>query len=150
MAPSPALEAAISRFAERRGTGVGALFRITRASILQAAQARMGADEVLATLASAATTPVPANVAHEIRAWFASCRRLRLQPAHLVRCPDAATAARVLAVGAGKLEQLSETVLALTDPTHKAAVARACRKAGLFLTNEAHGPAKPRAARSNR
>jgi hypothetical protein len=137
VAPSPALEAAISRFAERRGTGVGVLFRITRASILLAAQARLSADEVLTTLVGAATTPVPANVEHEIRAWFASFRRLQIEPVHLVRCPDAVTAARVLAASGGKLEALSETVLALTDPTCKAEVIRACRKAGLFLTSGA-------------
>ena len=139
---SPALEAAISRFAERRGTGVGVLFRITRASIVSAAQAGLGADEVLATLARSSSTPVPANVEHEIRAWFGRCRRLALEPVHLLRCPDAATAARVLAaVGANKLELVSETLLALGDPKQKAAVMRLCRKAGLFLVN--HEPPAP-------
>jgi hypothetical protein len=146
VAASPSHEAAISRFAERRGAGVGVLFRITRESILQAAQARLGADEVLAVLARASATPVPANVEHEIRAWFASCRRLRIEPVHLVRCPDARTAARVLAAaGAGKLEALSETVLVLADPAHKAAVTRACRKVGLFLLE---GDAAPTPKRS--
>lgn len=133
VAASPALEAAIGRFAERRGTGIGVLFRITRESILQAALSGLGPDDVLATLAGASTTGVPTNVEHEIRSWFASCRKLRLESVHLVRCPDAATAARVLAAGGGKLEALSDTVLVLTDPAHKAAVTRACRKAGLFL-----------------
>jgi Helicase conserved C-terminal domain len=151
VAGSPALEAAISRFGERRGTGVGVLFRITRDSIFQAAQSGLGAGEVLATLAGASTTPVPANVEHEIRAWFASCRRLRIEPVHLVRCPDAATAVRVLAAaGAGKLEALSETVLALTDPVHKAAVTRACRKAGLFLASGSQEPTSTRGARGRR
>src|SRR6185503_11748302 len=102
-------------------------------SILQAALSGLGSEDVLATLAGASTTSVPANVEHEIRSWFASCRKLRLEPVHLVRCHDAATAARVLAAGGGKLESLSDTVLVLTDPAHKAAVTRACRKAGLFL-----------------
>jgi hypothetical protein len=38
-------------------------------------------------------------VVNEIRALFASCRRLRLEPVHLVRCPDAETAVRVLVAG---------------------------------------------------
>lgn len=143
VAGSPGLEAAISRFADRRGTGVGVLFRITRESIFLAAQAGLGAEDVLTTLASASTVPVPVNVEHEIRAWFAACRRLALEPVHLVRCPDATTAARVLAsAGAGKLEMLSETVLALTDPAHKTALVRACRKAGLFLASTGEQPAK--------
>ncbi len=145
---SPALEAALSRFAERRGTGVGVLFRITRDSIMSAAMAGLGAEEVLATLARASSTPVPANVEHEIRAWFGRCRRLSIEPVHLLRCPDAATAARVLsAVGAGKLELVSETVLALRDPKHKAAVMRLCRKAGLFLVNSTEPPAPARGRR---
>ncbi|NOT32048.1 MAG: hypothetical protein HOP15_16500 [Planctomycetes bacterium] len=145
---SPSIEAALSRFAERRGSGVGVLFRITRDSILAAAQAGLDADEVLATLARSSTTPVPANVEHEIRAWFGRCRRLSLEPAYLVRCPDAATAARVLsAAGAGKLELISETVLALTDPAHKAAVTKACRKAGLFLVSGGAEDSPPRRKR---
>jgi hypothetical protein len=138
VARHPGLEATFGRFAERRGTGVGVLFRITRASILAAAQAGLSADEVLATLERACATPVPANVVHEIRAWFASCRRIQVEPVHLVRCPDAETAVRVLvAAGAGKLERVTDTVLALRDPTQKSAVLRACRKVGLFLTESA-------------
>lgn len=131
---SPALEAAIGRFAERKASGIGVLFRITRASILSAAQAGLGAEEVLATLAQSSAAPIPPNVEHEIYSWFDRCRRLWLEPAHLLRCPDAETAARVLAAaGTGKLELLSDTVLALLDRRHKASVLRACRKAGLFL-----------------
>jgi hypothetical protein len=138
VSPSAALEAAISRFAQRLSSGVGVLFRITRDSILGAAQAGLGADEVLGTLKNSTSTSIPTNVEHEIRGWFQSCRRLSLEPAQLLRCPDEATAARVLsAVGAGKLEQIAPTVLALIDPKQKAAVIRACRKSGLFVAASA-------------
>jgi len=151
VASHPSLEAAIGRFAERRGTGVGVLFRITRDSIVSAAQAGLGADEVLATLARASPTPVPANVEHEIRAWFGRCRRVALEPVQLLRCPDADTAARVLAtVGTAKLESLSDTVLALLDPTQKTAIVRQCRKAGLFLTSRAEDPEAERLGRRKR
>ena len=135
LAPSPSFEAAFSRFAVRLGTGVGALFRITRDSILTASRAGLVAEEVLETLTGSSAAPVPANVEHEIRSWFAQCIRLPLEPLQAIRCPDAETATRVLAsAGSGKLEPLSETVLALTEPRHQAAVVRACRKAGVFLT----------------
>jgi hypothetical protein len=152
VASHPSLEAAIGRFAERRGTGVGVLFRITRDSIVSAAQAGLGADEVLATLARASPAPIPANVEHEIRAWSGRCRRVALEAVQLLRCPDADTAARVLAtVGAGKLESLSDTVLALLDPTQRAAIVRQCRKAGLFLTSRAdEAPETPRRGRRSR
>jgi hypothetical protein len=134
VASQPALEAAIGRFAERRGRGVGTLFRITQASIVAAAQAGLEADEVLATLSSASRTPIPSNVVHEIRAWSGRCRRVALESAELLRCPDEATAMRVLALaGAKKLERLSATVLALLDPAQKATLVRQCRKAGIFL-----------------
>jgi hypothetical protein len=124
---------------------VGVLFRISRDSIVSAAQAGLGADEVLATLARASSTPVPTNVEHEIRAWSGRCRRIALEPALLLRCPDAETAARALAtVGPGKLESLSETVLALLDPAQKVAVVRLCRKAGLFLTSTGEAAQEPR------
>jgi hypothetical protein len=134
VSPDPALEAAISRFAERRGRGVGVLFRLTQASVVAAALAGIEAEEVLATLTGASSTPIPANVEHEIRSWSGRSRRIALERAELLRCPDEATAARVLsAAGAGKLERLTPTVLALLDPRHRAALLRQCRKAGILL-----------------
>ena len=133
VAPSAMLEARIGRFAERRGKGVGVLFRITKDSILGAARAGLGADEVLATLGEASAGPVPKNVTHEIKAWFARCRHFELEHVHLLRCPDAQTAERVLALGAKYLERLSDTLLALRDPTRKSELLRACAKQGLFL-----------------
>jgi len=131
--PDPMLEARVARFAERRGKGVGVLFRITRDSILGAARTGLGAEEVLATLAEASPGPVPTNVTHEIRAWFARCRRFELEPVHLLRCPDAETAERVLALCTKHLERLGDTLLALRDPARKAELLRACAKHGLFL-----------------
>ncbi len=151
VASHPSLEAAISRVAERRGRGVGVLFRITHDSIVSAAQAGLSLDDVLATLSRGSSTPIPANVEHEIRGWFQRFRRLALEPAHLLRCPDAATASRVLAaVGAGKLEPLSETVFALLDPTQKSSIVRQCRKAGLFLVNRGQETPSARGARRTR
>jgi hypothetical protein len=133
LAPSAMLEARIGRFAERRGKGVGVLFRITKESILGAARAGLGAEEVLATLNEASAGPLPKNVVHEIRAWFARCRRFELESVQLLRCPDAETAQRVFALGTKYLERLSDTLLALHDPARKSELLRACAKQGLFL-----------------
>jgi len=138
VAPSPMLEARIGRFAERCGKGVGVLFRITRDSIFGAARAGLDAEEVLTTLAEASAGPVPKNVAHEIQNWFARCRRFELDSVHLLRCPDAETAERVLALGARHLERISETVLALRDASRRAELLRLCAKQGLFV-----GSARP-------
>lgn len=133
VAPSPMLEARIGRFAERRGKGVGVLFRITKDSILAAARAGLDAEEVLATLVGASSTPLPLNVVHEIKAWFARCRHFQLESVQLLRCPDAETAERVFALGAKHLERLGDTLLALHDPAKKSELLRACAKQGLFL-----------------
>lgn len=133
VAPSPMLEARIGRFAERRGKGVGVLFRITRESILGAARTGLTAEEVLATLREASATPLPVNVVHELETWFARCRRIASEPVQLLRCPDPETAERVLAIGARHLERLTPTVLALRDPSKRAELVRACAKHGLFL-----------------
>jgi hypothetical protein len=133
VSPSAMLEARIGRFAERRGKGVGVLFRITRESILAAARAGLSADDVLATLSESSAGPVPKNVVHEIKAWFARCRHLQLESVQLLRCPDAETAERVFALGAKHLERLGDTLLALHDPAKKSELLRACAKQGLFL-----------------
>ncbi|HVS19779.1 MAG TPA: helicase-associated domain-containing protein, partial [Planctomycetota bacterium] len=155
LAPSPAHEAAIGRFGERIGSGVGALFRLTRAAAQTAAMVGLSADEALRALADASATPVPANVMRELRDWFAACRRIEIQPVELIRCPDAQTAARVLAVaGKGKLELLGESTLAIADRSQRSAVVRACRKAGLFLIEDSEPPAevrkRPRSRRRRR
>lgn len=133
VAPSAMLEARIGRFAERRGKGVGVLFRITKESILAAARLGLGADEVLATLTDSSAGPVPKNVVHEIKAWFARCRHFQLESVQLLRCPDAETAERVFALGTKHLERLGDTLLALHDPAKKSELLRACAKQGLFL-----------------
>jgi hypothetical protein len=63
LAPSPLSEAALARFAERKARGVGALFTITKKSILAAAGSGMKAPQVLETLQRVSAKPVPANVA---------------------------------------------------------------------------------------
>ncbi len=133
LAPSPSLEAEVGRFAERQGKGVGALFRLTRSSVQAAFHGGLSAEDMLSTLTGKSSTPLPDNVAREIDSWCGACVQLTWQPTSLVRCPDAETAARVLAAGRGKLERISDTVLALVDPKKRGAVTVACKKEGVFL-----------------
>ena len=133
LAPNPALEASITRFAERIGQGVGALFRLTRSSVQSAVRAGLTSSEILATLREVGKAALPDNVEHEIEGWCSSSIQLAWQPAQLLRCPDEETAARVLSAARGKLEALSPTVLALADEKQCNAIANACRKQGVFL-----------------
>lgn len=70
LSPSPAAEAALGRFCERVGREVGLLFRVTKQSIRRAAASGLGEDEVLGALTRFSRSPVPPNVAHEVRGWL--------------------------------------------------------------------------------
>ncbi len=71
LSPSPSAEAALARFCERVGREVGLLFRMTKQSIQWAAASGLGEEEVLGALARYSKSPVPPNVAHELREWLA-------------------------------------------------------------------------------
>ena len=113
---SPAAEAEIAQFAERRSRGLGALFQITRKSIFAAAAAGLTADKALDALARVCTQAAPANVRREIQGWFAQCRKVTFESAILIRCPDRETALKVMGLAKGSATPLSETVLAYKDP----------------------------------
>lgn len=134
LAPAPRLEAELARFAERTGSGVGALFRITRASILRAAEQGLSADAVLKTLKQASRTAVPANVARQVKDWFGGTRRVRIAPAVLVECPDTETAARVTTLGGANVTPVTRTILRLGgDPKSVAALVKKLRAQGIFV-----------------
>ena len=133
LAPSPLAEASLARFAERKSRGVGSLFRITKKSIFAASGSGATADQAIETLSRLSAKPVPANVVREIAGWFDQCRRVRLQPAILIHCPDADTAARVAATGGKKAALLTETVVELTDVRAKTELLRKLQSLGIFL-----------------
>lgn len=132
-APAPLAEAAIARLAERRGTGVGVLFRITREAVFSAAAAGLSAEEALETLRAHAALGVPDNVAREVAGWFERCRRVTLRPATLIECPDEQTAARVATAAGKNASLLAPTVVELRESGDKAALTRKLAKAGIFI-----------------
>jgi hypothetical protein len=134
LTPSIPTEAALGRFAERLGTGVGTLFRITRRSVLTAAATGLTAEQAFATLRQAAAKGIPDNVAREIAGWFGQCRRITLRPAVLLHCPDVETARRVLATGGKSVMPLSDTVVELHEPQGKTALLRKLREVGVFAS----------------
>ncbi len=135
LGPAPGVEARLARFAERAGKGPGTMFRITRRSVLAAAEAGFSADRVLETLAAASKHDLPGNVARQVRDWFAATRRVRLRPAVLVECPDAETAGRVLSAGGKGVRAVTDTVLELTgtERAARSALLKKLREAGVFV-----------------
>ena len=133
LAPSPLAEAAVARLAERKRQGLGALFTITKKSIYAAAGAGLTASKVQETLDRISAKPVPANVAREISGWFEQCRRIRLHTAIVIHCPDADTAARVVAASGRRAVALTDTVVELQDTKAKTELLRKLQGMGVFL-----------------
>jgi hypothetical protein len=135
LAPAPRVEAQLARFAERVGAGPGVMFRLTRASLLGAAEAGLSLDQMLGTLRQVSSRELPANVERQIQDWFSVVRRVAVRPTVLLRCPDAETAARVIAAGGDNVRPLTDTVLELLDSNagaRKKLLAR-LRKEGVFV-----------------
>jgi hypothetical protein len=136
LAPAPRVEAELGRFAERTGAGVGALFRITRASVLRAAEQGMAADAVVGTLETVSRSGVPANVARQVRDWIGGTRRVTVKPAVLVECPDAETAGRIRSLGGALVKEITPTVLRLdAHAKERAALLKKLRDKGIFVAD---------------
>ncbi len=152
LSPNPAQEAVITRYAERIGTGIGALFRLTKASIQTAARAQQSVDDIRTALIDASGKPLPKNVALEIETWHGQVIHMSWQPAQLLHCPDEATALRILSASKGKLELLGPQTLALLDMKKRTTLTNSLRKAGVFLDlpDEPAARKKSRRRRSKR
>lgn len=136
LAPAPRAEAELGRISERTGSGVGALFRLTRASILRAAEQGLSADQLLETLRSASRGAIPANVVRQVRDWVRSARTVHMAPAVLITCPDPETAARVQALGGAKITAVTPTLLRLEgDAKTRTALVKRLRERGIFVAS---------------
>lgn len=136
LAPAPRAEAELGRIAERTGSGVGALFRLTRASVLRAAEQGMPAAKVLETLETVSRGGVPANVARQVRDWMNAVRTIRIAPAVLIQCPDPETAGRVRAMGGAHVTAVAPTLLRLdADSKTRAALVKRLRDKGIFVAS---------------
>jgi hypothetical protein len=142
LAPAPRAEAELGRIAERTGSGVGALFRLTRASVLRAAEQGVTAAQLLKTLEGVSRGGVPANVERQIKDWMKAVRTIRIAPAVLVDCPDAETAGRVRALGGAAVTAVTPTVLRLqADAKTRAALVKRLREKGIFIAAAGEGVA---------
>jgi hypothetical protein len=136
---NPAPAADLLPFCERvRGrASMGSLtFRITRESVLKGLAAGLPPDQVLARLEKHASTPLPKNVATEVRDWCNWVRRVAPSQATLLRCPDRAAADRVAGALGKHGERLSDTVVALAPDALNAALRQKLQGQGILLDGE--------------
>ncbi len=136
---APSIEARIARVADRVGVAPGLVFRISRASVLRAAESGVTADEVIGTLSDASTKPVPKNVQREIVGWVATIRRARLRAIQVIDCESAEAADRIAVVLGAKAHRLTPTLfeLPIATPAARAATLRRLRVSGLFIDDQA-------------
>ena len=136
---APAIEAEIARFGERVGVAPGRVFRITRASVLAAAESGAATGDVIGALARASSKPVPKNVQREIAGWIGAVRRATLRRTELLECADAEVAARIVTLLGTSVRQLAPTVFELSGatPAVRAAMMKKLRAGGVFI--DVHG-----------
>ena len=132
---APSIEAVIARFAERVGPAPGLAFRITRQSVLVAAESGMAPEELIGAMSKASTKPVPKNVEREVAGWMAAVRRARLRVAHLVECSDEEAASRVAALLGPKARRLTPTIFELpaSSVQNRSALLKRLKAGGVFL-----------------
>lgn len=134
LGPAPAAEAKLGRLAERTGRRMGAMFRLTRASVFAAAAAGVKADDAVGDLEAVSSRPLPDNVRREVAGWFAATSRARLRQAWLIESPDEPTAQRVLAAAGDQGRQLAPVVMEFRgDATARSRLLRKLAKDGVFV-----------------
>lgn len=135
LAPAPAVAATIGRFAERRSRQqVGALFQITRKSIINAAASGLTTQDALQALQDSSSKSIPDNVKREITGWFEQCKKVVFRRSWIIRCPDKHTAHRVLALASRLIVPVADAVLEFVgDNSEKSALIRKMKEQGIFL-----------------
>lgn len=135
---APSLEATLARVAERVGVAPGLVFRITRASVMRAAESGLTTEAVLATLRDASSKPVPQNVQREIAGWMSAVRRAQLRVMQVIDCGNDETANRVVALLGAKAKRLTSSVIELptATPSARTALIKKLRAGGVFVDDQ--------------
>ena len=133
LSAAPMAEAVLSRFAERKSTGLGVLFKLTKAAIFSAAAMGTKCEQVLDQLREISSKELPANVVREVEGWFGRCRTVTVRNTVLIRCPDPDTATHVLSACGRKGNLLTDTIVELPDAKARKAVIQKMKKAGIFV-----------------
>jgi hypothetical protein len=131
--PAPAAE--LIPFCEReKHGGHGALtLRLTREAVVKAVAHGMKPEEIVDRLRRLATNEVPANVLRQMSDWCGWVRRVHTSNVTTVRCPDAETADRVVAVLKRHAERLTETIVAIDQLRLTAADRNKLRDQGILI-----------------
>lgn len=120
------------RIRERSSPGA-AMLHLTRDSVVKGAITGLSSAAMLERLQRHGSKSLPENVAHEVREWAGWVRAVSAEPLLLFRCPDAATAERILAALGRSAEKLNETTVAFASAALGDAERRKLLEHGIVL-----------------
>jgi len=128
----------LSRFAVPQHTDTVAIYRLTRAALLTAAERGITAEDVLRFLEQQSGGHVPPGVAYTLREWGGQAEQLRIEQAVLLHATDPVILAQVRNLkvsGLDHAEALSPTTVRIPDGGADELVEQ-LRRAGFGLRDE--------------
>ncbi len=134
--PNPMAEAELAGLAERIGSRIGTLFRLSKDSILKAALTGNNAQRTLASLDRIVAKPVPSNVRRQIEDWFRACRQVSMRRTLLLTFPDEVTAHTVSKELQGQCDPITPTLWEVRTKSIDKKILRNLEKKGIFLRTD--------------
>lgn len=120
-------------FCERIGNMPGKVFRITRASVVAAAEKGIAAERILGELSKWSSKPVPENVRQQIIGWASACRVVEFRPVLLLRLPDEETTLLLGKELGNQAELIAKNTLAVHSGKIDPQLVRKWKNKGIFL-----------------
>jgi hypothetical protein len=126
------------------------VLKLTRESVVKAVAHGLKPEEIVARLKEYASNEVPANVLREVEGWSGWVRRVTLGTMTVLRCPDAATADRVVTALKKGAERVNETLVAIDAGRLTPAERAKLKDQGLIVRGQAEPATKKPAARKKK
>ncbi len=136
MSQDPKAEVKLGQFCERLGSGIGTLFKLTRSSVLKGASNGLDVNSVLSVMDELSNKAVPTNVKEQVKNWMSQCRIVSISTKVLFTCPDKETALQIKSSGGDKIEQISDTVIAVPDTKFAKTLEKKLEKKGIFRAKQ--------------
>jgi hypothetical protein len=96
------------------------------------------------------STPLPGNVVHEVREWAGWVRSVSAEAAVVFRCPDAATADRVVAALSRGTEKLTDTIVSYPSAPLNDAERRKLLEHGIIVSRREDVPSPKEGGKKRR
>jgi len=132
MSQNPRAEVKLGQFCERLNSGIGTLFKITRTSIQKGASIGLTVEYVLGVMTELSNKTVPPNVTEQVKNWISQCKKIAISTKVLFTCPDIETALQIKSSGKDKVEQITDTIIAVSDKKYAKSLEKKLKKMGIF------------------